>query len=362
MTTRLEQGKKAGFAAGWDHGHFLGRCEVIRRQITGEENHWDIRVLYVTSGMGIPYSPLDRAIIDSLQGIVRSVDSITPDQNVASYVALNRPDLVLVLNGMNFPLAQVDAIRAKGIRTAIWFADDPYYTDVTVNMATHYDYVYTLELNCVAFYEKLGCSRVYYLPFAADIHAFRPKYTEPSYRKEVCFIGTAYWNRVAFFEQMVPFLATKDVHINGWWWDRLSNYKAIESKVALNDWMDPEKTASYYTGAKIVINMHRSIEDDSWNQNKIRLPALSPNPRTFEIAASGAFQLTDIRQDLGGFYHPGTEIETYSSPQEMMDKINYYLQHEEERKAVAWNGLKRTLQQHTYVHRLAQLLSTIFHP
>lgn len=360
MNMSLKLGKKAGFNAGWAQGHFLGRCEAISRQINVEKKHWDIHILYVTSGMGIPYSPLDNAIIDSLKGLVRVVNSITPDQNVANHVALNRPDLVLVLNGMNFPLAQVDAIRAKGIRTAIWLADDPYYTDNTISMAPHYDCVFTLELNCVSLYQNLGCKNVYYLPFAADIHAFRPKHTEPSYRTEICFIGTAYWNRVAFFERVVPFLVTKNVHINGWWWDRLSNYSIIASKVALNDWMDPEKTASYYTGAKIVINMHRSIEDDSWNQNKIRLAALSPNPRTFEISASGAFQLTDIRQDLGRFYVPDKEIATYSSPEEMMEKINYFLEHEEERQQIAWNGLKRTLQEHTYIHRLSQLLSTIF--
>ncbi|MGM0882785.1 MAG: glycosyltransferase family protein [Bacillota bacterium] len=55
----------------------------------------------------------------------------------------------------------------------------------------------------------------------------------------------------------------------------------------------------------------------------------------FEIAACGTLQLTDIRADLDRFYTPGEEIVTYASPQEMIEKNEYYLHHEHERQTIA---------------------------
>ena len=43
-----------------------------------------------------------------------------------------------------------------------------------------------------------------------------------------------------------------------------------------------------------------------------KIAPASPNPRTFEIAASTTLQLTDARDDIARFYKPGVEIETYS--------------------------------------------------
>ncbi len=90
-------------------------------------------------------------------------------------------------------------MRAAGIRTAIWFTDDPYYTDVTANVAQHYDHIFTLEKTCVDFYRQHGCQSVHYLPLGFYPNEFRPRNPDRSRRKEICFVGTAYWKRIEFF-------------------------------------------------------------------------------------------------------------------------------------------------------------------
>lgn len=355
-------GWRKGYQQGWDGGYILGRSEAINRQNpTPSPSRRSLRIIYVTSGLGIPYNPIDSFIIDALQEQVAELLIRRPNENIAETASIIRPDLVLVFNGMKFPVREADAIRAKGIRTAIWMTDDPYYTDETIGIARHYDFVFTLELNCVDFYRKHGSRNVYYLPLAADTRVFNPRCVTPSFRKEISFIGTAYWKRVKFFEPIIPFLASRDTHINGWWWDRLSNYHLIAKKIALNDWVSPGKTASYYAGSKIVINLHRSVDEDSWNANRMyRIPALSINPRTYEVNACATLQLTDERSELKNMYIPGKEIETYSSAQELVEKVNYYLEHENERRTIAWNGYRRTLQDHTYSKRIFQMLTLLF--
>ncbi|MFH5182122.1 glycosyltransferase [Paenibacillus sp. TAB 01] len=354
-------GWERGYRLGAGYGYHYGRCEAVVRKIKPAPlGWWNVRVLYITSGKGFPYSPLDQSIIEGLRGLVRELVIVTPAQDFAAAALKLRPDYVLVLDGLNAPVEEIDKIRAEGIRTAVWLTDDPYYTDMTLEMIRHYDVVFTLELECVEFYRQNGIAQIHYLPFAANTAVFRPKMIPIQYRRDISFIGSGYWNRIAVFDQIAPYLAGKNSYISGIWWERLRQYKLLSPKIDLNKWMSAEETASFYNGTKIVLNMHRAHDDMEFNNNSRLIRALSPNPRTFEIAACGTLQLTDMRDDLVRFYVPDKEIVTYSSREELVHKIDYYLHHEEERRIIALNALKRTMSEHTYPHRLSQMLRLIF--
>ncbi|MBM7569279.1 CgeB family protein [Paenibacillus sacheonensis] len=355
------QGRAEGFRLGWEHGHWFGRCEAAL--LAGAEPPPPIvqaHILFVASGKGFPYSPLDIAIADAFRGQAAQLTITDTKQPVADLALRIRPDFVIVLDGLEFDVAHVDRMRAGGIRTAIWFTDDPYYTDITSKIAPHYDVIFTLELICVDYYKQIGCPNVHYLSLGSDPLAFRPRNPERSQRHEICFIGSAYWKRVAFFDQLTRYLAAKDTHISGIWWERLKEFNLLASKIELGRWMDPLETANMYNGAKIVINMHRSPDDDTFNNNSAGIQAISPNPRTFEISGCATLQLTDVRDDLVSFYTPGVDIVTYASPQEMIEKIQYYLAHEEERQAIAMRGMIRTMREHTYAKRIQRMLGLLF--
>ncbi|GAB2694253.1 spore maturation protein cgeB [Paenibacillus thermoaerophilus] len=362
-------GREAGYAEGLAAGYHLGRCEAVNRQISGlPERRWDVKIMYVTSGKWYPYKPIDDAIARGLLPIVREVSCFRwriptrgyPKQDLVGAVLRERPDLVICLDGIAMDLKQIDRIRSAGFRTAVWLTDDPYFTDVTSKIALHFDYVFTLELNCVEFYKQIGCPQVHYLPLAADTAMFRPRRVEPGLRRDVSFIGSGYWNRVRAIDAVSPYLAAKRVRFVGQWWNRLRSYKRFARDIELNRWLLPQDTAAAYNGSKIVLNIHRAHDDASYNNNRLLIPAVSPNPRTFEIAACGAFQLTDVREDIVRFYVPGEEIVTYQSPEDMVAKIEYYLTHESERREIAIRALRKTLEQHTYPKRLAELLRIVF--
>jgi spore maturation protein CgeB len=369
-----QRGHTDGYEAGYASGIRLGKCEAVIQKAVQDRpprRFWDARVLYVTSGKGYPYEPLDHAIINSLRPLVREliigncdIDPIrigSPKENLETLAAIHHPDVMVVLDGMNLSLEVVDRIRSSGIRTAIWLTDDPYYTDFTITMAPHYDFIFTLEINCLSLYQEMGCPQVHYLPLAFQPDLFRPKHVPTGQKREICFIGSAYWNRVAMFDQIAPYLANKHVIISGIWWERLKNYGLLAPQIQLNTWLGPEDTANAYNGAKLVINMHRAYDDEAYNYNSRRILGASPNPRTFEISGCGALQLTDVRDDLVRFYTPDYEIVTYGSPEELLHKMDYYLKNEEERKQIALRGLYRTMRDHTYENRLSQLLDIVFH-
>ncbi|WP_054956215.1 glycosyltransferase family protein [Paenibacillus dakarensis] len=356
-----EEGFRDGFEQGRTEGFRIGFSDVALRKLPQDKAPVrNLHVLYVTAGIGVPYPALDQAIIDALKDIVRKLTVANPSEDVVALAKKAQPDLVLVLNGVVVEADTVRKLRQSRFLTAVWFTDDPYYTDWTVSIAPRYDYIFTLESSCLSFYKKLGCEHVYHLPFASNPAVFRPKYVPGPYRSDICFIGTAYWNRVDLIDRLAPYLKDKKVVISGWWWDRLQSYSLLSDKIRLGDWLTPEETASYYNGAKIVINLHRDAEDDTINANGPKIPAFSVNPRTFEIAGCATLQLTDVRPDLDQVYSTRSEIETYSTPEELIEKMEYYLQHEEERMKMAFNSLLKTRTNHTYHKRLSSMLDMIF--
>ena len=83
------------------------------------------------------------------------------------------------------------------------------------------------------------------------------------------------------------------------------------------------------------------------------------NPRTFDLATAGAFQLVDRRGQLPEFFRAEEELATFGSLAEAREKIDYFLAYEEERRRVAGRGRERCLRDHTYSVRLAHALDMI---
>ncbi|MCR8645199.1 DUF3880 domain-containing protein [Paenibacillus sp. N1-5-1-14] len=353
------QKQELDFRTGYQSGYRLGCCEQIRGHHTFVPSmFYDKKILYIPQG----FEAIDAGIIHGFHGIVKELRLGTP-QETFKLAQSFEPDLVLVLNGLHvFPknhCDQIDQVRSLGIQTAIWFADDPYYMDVSIQIAPHYDYVFTHEQSCVQHYQLAGCREVHYLPLAVNNSIYRPIDVSESYRSDICFIGNAFPNRIAFFNQLVPYLAQRKVFIIGSLWDRLKQYKRLASKIHLS-WVPIEETVKFYNGAKVVINLHRAPFDAKYNRNSKKIPARSTNPRTYEISACATVQLTDIRADLPSLYRPTDELDTYQTAEELIHKTEMYLHDEELRNRVALRGYNCTIRDHIFPKRLEQMMRIVF--
>jgi len=77
--------------------------------------------------------------------------------------------------------------------------------------------------------------------------------------------------------------------------------------------------------------------------------------RMFEATGVGACLLTDRKENLANLFAPESEVVSYGSAAECVEKVRYLLEHESERAAVAAAGQRRTLRDHTFAHRAAQI-------
>lgn len=103
-------------------------------------------------------------------------------------------------------------------------------------------------------------------------------------------------------------------------------------------------------GSRITLNHHIGIAADFAN-----------NMRLFEATGIGTLLITDRKQNLREMFEPGREVAVYGSPDECLEIVRHYLDHEDERRAIAEAGQRRTLREHTYAVRmqeLAELLTT----
>lgn len=81
--------------------------------------------------------------------------------------------------------------------------------------------------------------------------------------------------------------------------------------------------------------------------------------RIWDVLACGGFLLTNYQAEIPEYFEVGKDLETYESMEELEEKVQYYLTHEEERMEIAINGYEKTAASHTYEMRLAQMIKML---
>ncbi len=81
------------------------------------------------------------------------------------------------------------------------------------------------------------------------------------------------------------------------------------------------------------------------------------NMRHFEITAAGGFLLSYHQPEIESCFEVGRECDTFRNEQELLEKIQYYLEHPDVRIEIAAAGQRRTLSEHLYSHRLRSMLN-----
>jgi len=100
-----------------------------------------------------------------------------------------------------------------------------------------------------------------------------------------------------------------------------------------------------YKNSKINLNMSlRSI--------KSGMPL-----RVFDIMGAGGFLLSNFQSDFLDCFIPGDDFAFYDSQKDLIDKIDYYLKNEKERKQMAASAHKKIQKAHTFVHRIQEIES-----
>ncbi len=78
--------------------------------------------------------------------------------------------------------------------------------------------------------------------------------------------------------------------------------------------------------------------------------------RCFDIMGCGGFLLSNFQEDFLRFFEPDVDFVFYESQRDLLNKIDYYLLHEDKRKAIAENAYEKIKKDHTFDVRIEQIL------
>lgn len=100
--------------------------------------------------------------------------------------------------------------------------------------------------------------------------------------------------------------------------------------------------------SRITINRHIDVAENYAN-----------NMRLYEATGMGTCLITDWKENLHTIFEPEEEVVTYRTANELIEKVNYLLENDDERRKIAKAGQKRTLKEHAYQNRMKELLEIL---
>lgn len=111
--------------------------------------------------------------------------------------------------------------------------------------------------------------------------------------------------------------------------------------------VDNEELLTVYFGSKVnILPAPREI------QNGIPVQAM-------DIMGCGGFLLTNFQNDYLEFFEPDKDYVYYESPEDMIQKVHYYLKHEDKRKNIENSAFNKISRSHSIEHRIHEMLALL---
>jgi spore maturation protein CgeB len=295
----------------------------------------------------------------------------------------------------------ISKIGSMGIVTVNWYCNAAHQFHLIEDLAPAYDYCLVPEKARLEDYRRIDANPIY-CQEAANPMIYRPFNIPQEF--DVTFVGQAYGDRPACIRHLLD--AGIDARVWGPGWHKytdglgflyVSTRAAILSAVAAlprrlgaalrgrlkSGYCNLPQSASG-TSVRVISDKSRipasqvgGILSDGemirmYSRSKINLGfstcgstlgneerILQIRLRDFEVPMSGGFYMVEYMEELEEFYEIGKEIVCYTSPEDLADKIKYYLTHDTEREAIRQAGHRRAVAEHSWHKRFENVFHEI---
>lgn len=339
---------------------------------------------------------------------------------IAEAIDKEKPDYVI--SYLFIPMVS-EVTHSYGIPYISWTYDSPLTSLFCKELEYDNNYVFVFDKQECIRLKSLYNANVYYLPMAAyltRVGAIDLKDDEISrFSSDISFIGTlyqenAYNSYIAYLDELTQlelkhYLIT---HLRNWSepksWPSLSEHavKNIYDTLSAAGWnttnlstneflgllfltrklaeidrvtllnaLAEKHSVDLYTGdthnpSLINVNCHGRVDYNTdmskiFYCSKINLNITLPSiesgipQRVYDIMACGGFCLSNYQPEMDELFTIGKNIEAFRSVEELLEKSDYYLKHEDERLRIAINGYKLIKEKHTIQHRINEMLSVL---
>lgn len=320
-----------------------------------------------------------------------------------------------------FPVA-AKACNCCGVKYVSWIYDTPYLLLYSKHVRYDTNRICFFDKSLYYEFKKQNLNNVFYLPLAAPVKIYDEiNITESDrYQGEVAFVGSTYQEQKQDFYHLLQGVDTytkgyldaimkmqKEVY-GDFLLERLLDesivkelYRVCPIERGEDEWESEAWIyANYFLARKVtgdqrmeilqmlsekfevnlytpeatpilgnvhncgpvdyVTQMPKVFKQSKINLNMTLRSIVSGIPlRAMDIMGCGGFLLTNYQRDFEDLFEADVDYVYYTDNEDLLYKIDYYLSHTEEREAIARNGYQKVKENHTYEHRIKEILSLI---
>ncbi len=263
------------------------------------------------------------------------------NKDLIACVEMEKPDLIFIYRGNMIFAETVQEIRESSATVFGYNNDDPFSERHPSYMWRHwfravpyYDHIFVYRSKNLDDYTKIGYGKTSLLMSYYLVEENFPIVNLPTDRFQCDVIFVGHYEDDGRDEYIAAII---DEGINfklyGPEWHRSKYYNFLKEKLGYE--AEPLKGDDYnlaLNSAKIALCFLSKLNNDTYTR------------RNFEIPATKTFMLSEYSDDLNDLFAAGREADYFRNKEEMLEKINYYLAHKEERERIAEAGYQRLLQ------------------
>jgi len=283
------------------------------------------------------YEPLQKifpkAILYDYLERMAEIGIMAVNQEVIELVRKERPRYVLWVSWRHDILPEtLDAMRKEGSIVIGWFFDDEWrFNEYSRWWIPHLDYCVTNAAEAVPKYRALGARVIHTIPNTGV--AVDCDWSKVEAKYDVSFVGSRFY---ADREQWINELNKRKipVHFFGEDWGGYVSFKEM---------------IKIFQYSRINLNFSKDLR---YFRPQIK-------GRIFQVCLAGGFLLTEYVPGIEEYFEVDKEIVCFRDADEMAEKIDYYIQHDEERQAIAQSGWKRAISEYTSFHMVSKVFNQI---
>jgi len=331
----------------WRGSTALHRMEALR-----ENGHW---VTAIDTYPDALKAKDKRLYVRGIWKLFGPIDWVHANRALEAAFQKNRFDVLWIDKGLSIRpevLAEIKD-RHPECRIAGYSPDDMYnpanQSRRFLRGLRYYDIYFTTKSYGVEELRSLGCRRVEFIGNAFEPSVHRPMAVTAEDRERlggaVGFIGQ--WEKER--GESICYLASRGIEVRVWGysWEHCRGRPAglrLENRPVWG-----EEYAKALCAFDINLCFLRKGNRDL------------QTTRSIEIPACGGFMLAERTEEHQDLFEEGKEAEFFSRDEELADKVQYYLSHEEERIRIARAGRERCLRSgYSNAERLRRALVKVF--
>ncbi len=206
----------------------------------------------------------------------------------------------------------------------------------------NFDYVMTPAQRVTEWYKD-----VIYFPLAVDMEFYKPVEKRSEFVNDVVFVGNRKMRDKETYDIFLKPAFKYNLAIYGAEWD----VDGFEEYQKYYKGMLPYNDASIvYSSAHISLCIHNKEYVDKF---------LLVTTRGFHSISCGGFVISDPISEMKNLLPDGKGVVYTSGGEDLKKKIEYYLEHDDERKAISKAGFEWIKKYHTWDVRIKKLLSEL---